>query len=103
VAGTEFDFQTERSLGDFALDTPFLLQPDSDFAARLTSMVSGIRLTIRTDQPGVVIYTPGGFAGICLETQNLPDAPRFAHFPDSRLDPGETYVNESQFCFESIS
>jgi aldose 1-epimerase len=103
VSGTPYDFRTERNLGDFNLDTPFLLESNSDFAARLTSAVSGIRLTIKTNQPAMVIYTPDAFAGICFETQNLPDAPRFSHFPNARLNPGETYVNESHFIFESLS
>lgn len=102
VSGTAFDFLQERRLGEFTMDTPFLLQSNGDFAARLTSAVSGIRLTVRTNQPGLVVYTPENFAGICFETQNLPDAPRFDHFPDARLNPGETYINESQFIFDSV-
>ncbi|MGB5403576.1 MAG: aldose epimerase family protein [Robiginitalea sp.] len=102
VASTTYDFLEERPLGDFKMDTPFLLDSNRDFAARLTSAVSGIRLTVHTNQPGLVVYTPEGFAGICFETQNLPDAPRFDHFPDARLNPGETYVNESHFVFESL-
>ena len=102
VMGTAYDFLEERPLGDFTMDTPFLLDANRDFAARLTSSVSGIRLTVHTNQPGLVVYTPEHFAGICFETQNLPDAPRFDHFPDARLNPGETYVNESHFVFESL-
>lgn len=101
VGDTKFDFQSERSLGELALDTPFLLESDAEFAARLTSVVSGIQMTVHTNQPGIIVYTPVSFAGICLETQNLPDAPRFSHFPDSRLNPGETYINESHFIFGS--
>ena len=102
VVGTAYDFTAERRLGDFTMDTPFLLDSNGDFAARLTSAVSGIQLTVHTNQPGLVVYTPEHFAGICFETQNLPDAPRFDHFPDARLSPGETYLNESQFVFESL-
>ncbi len=102
VGGTPYDFRAGQGLGDLALDTPFLLDAPREFAARLTSAVSGIQLTLLTDQPAVVIYTPTAFAGICLETQNLPDAPRYAHFPNSLLYPGETYLNESHFVFESL-
>ena len=102
VSGTEFDFQTARPIGELPLDTPFLLNSQREAAARLTSAVSGVRMTMHTNQPAVVVYTPGGFAGICLETQNLPDAPRHGHFPNSFLYPGETYVNETQYVFESL-
>jgi aldose 1-epimerase len=100
VKDTEFDFQAEKQLGDTLLDTPFVLHGQDGHAARVYSPVSGLRLSVYTNQPAVVVYTPEDFPSICLETQNYPDAPRHAHFPSSLLHPGKTYLNESRFVFE---
>lgn len=100
VRDTPFDFRQEQRLGDTRLDTPFVLEQTTGYAARVYSPVSGIRLGVYTNQPAVVVYTPEGFPSICLETQNFPDAPRHKHFPSSLLYPGETYLNESRFVFE---
>jgi aldose 1-epimerase len=101
VGGSPYDFRAGKDLGEIGLDTPFLLDAPREYAARLSSPVSGIRLTMHTDQPAVVVYIPDRFAGICLEAQNLPDAPRYSHFPNCFLYPGEVYLNESHFVFES--
>lgn len=101
VAGTAYDFLEPRPLGSFRLDTPFLISKKPGHAARLNSGHSGIGMSVKTNQPGIVVYTPPGFAGICFETQNLPDAPNHPHFPLSVLEPGELYHNTSQFIFEN--
>ena len=36
---------------------------------------------------------------LCLETENFPDAPNHASFPNTRLDPGETYKHEMLYQF----
>ena len=74
--------------------------------ARFKDPKSGRVLELETNQPGVVCYTgnhlgkPGRFkqvdqyrphSGLCLETQNYPDAPSHAHFPSCLLAPGERY------------
>ena len=100
VRDTEFDFRTEKPLGSTLLDTPFALDDTAEYAAQVYSPVSGLRLKVYTNQPGIVVYTPEDFPSICLETQNYPDAPRYEHFPSSLLLPGETYLNESRFVFE---
>lgn len=103
VNGTDYDFKRERDLGNLKLDTPFVLDNRKDPAAELYSMASGLRLKVYTNQPGIVIFTPGGMPSICFETQNFPDAPRFAHFPSALLRPGETYLNETRYVFEKLS
>jgi len=75
---------------------------------------SGRRMTLDTSEPGVQIYTSGylsekvigkkglklcKFAGFTLETQKFPGSPNHAHFPTSRLDPGEHYRHEMVFSF----
>ena len=102
VAGTDYDFRKERSLGDLKLDTPFVLVDGEHPSARIYSRVSGVRMQVYTDQPCIVVYTPGDFPAICLETQNFPDAPGYGHFPSALLRPGDTYVNESRFVFDKV-
>ena len=78
----------------------------------LTDTVSGRRLTMSTNQPGVQLYVGGylggvsgkvpvtaypAFAGLTLETQTFPDAVNHAHFPQAELRPGETYLNSVRF------
>ena len=81
-------------------------------AARLTDHVSGRTLEVFTDQPGLQLYTGvyldgsaevGGheaYAGLCLECQQLPDAPNQATFPSAALNEGETYRQTTVHRFE---
>lgn len=80
--------------------------------AILFSRESGIAMTLTTNQPGVVIFTPadlgtetfrnitpGAYPAICLEPQNFPDAPNQKHFPVSVLEPGDVYSNDISLEF----
>ncbi len=84
--------------------------------AELYDPETGRRMRLASDQPGVQIYTSnvmreglpsrdgrrlGRFAGITFETQALPDAPNFAHFPSAVLRPGETYRHRMVFSFSA--
>ena len=76
------------------------------FAARLSDPTSGRTMEVFTNQPGIQFYS-GNFldgttigkhglahghrTGLCLETQNFPDAPNHPAFPSAVLRPGETY------------
>ncbi len=92
-----------------------LTNPDTDglaLAARLVHPGSGRVLEVSSNQPAIQFYggnflaeenfsgdnTPGkgGKAypfrsGLCLETENFPDAPNQPNFPSCVLEPGETY------------
>lgn len=73
--------------------------------AELTDRASGREMVVKANQPGVQLYTgnwlsglkgKGGavyaqHAGVCLETQNFPDAINRTEFPSPILRPGETY------------
>ena len=42
-------------------------------------------------------YPPRG--GLCLETQQFPDAPNHANYPDAILRPGRTFHARTEFAF----
>ncbi len=116
VAGTPMDFNEPTAIGE-RIDSDFEAlklgegydhcwvlgeasgSDDLVTAAIVTDPVSGRRMEVLTDQPGVQFYTANfldgnPFArrtGFCLETQNFPDAPNQPGFPNSILRPGETY------------
>lgn len=80
-------------------------------AAKLHEPISGRTMTVLTTQPAVQFYNGfklsnrawydrkgiryGSCAGLCLETQHFPDSPNHAHFPTTRLDPGEVYAEKT--------
>jgi aldose 1-epimerase len=124
VAGTRFDFRTERPVrngpgeahagydDNFVLATAPSAEPR--FAARLRSARSGVALDLHTTEPGLQVYD-GGFlpvapplrggrpgvrhGGICLEPQRFPDAVHYAGFPGSVLRPGEVYRQRTEYRF----
>ncbi|MHC4742241.1 MAG: aldose epimerase family protein, partial [Planctomycetota bacterium] len=73
--------------------------------ARVVEPESGRVMEVFTTQPGVQLYTAkhlsdryktANFAyapyhGLCLETQNYPDAPNKQNFPSPILRPGQVY------------
>ena len=114
VEGAKFDWRKPRLIGDGgqALDDTFVL--DGKQAAVLHDAKSGRTLTVSTTEPGLVVYTAGGFdgslidadhrplpagAGIALETQHFPDSPRHADFPSTVLRPGDTWHSETIYDF----
>ncbi len=81
-------------------------------AARVRHPASGRTLRVSTDQPGVQLYTAntlhqagrhGGrypqYGGLCLETQQFPDAPNHANYPNAILQPGEMFRAHTEFAF----
>ena len=102
VKNSKYDFLSTKKIGEVRLDTPFVLDSSLKENTKLTSGKSGITMEVITNQPGVVVYTPAAFAAICFETQNFPDAPNQPNFPNSILEPGETYYNETEFRFSFV-
>jgi aldose 1-epimerase len=127
VAGTAFDFPKLRAIGvalpgdkgfdhNFCLSAPVEQVADEMLhpCALAQDPVSGRRMKLWTNMPGVQFYTAGylaqgvpgkagaaygPFAGFTLETQRWPDAPNHPNFPSARLDPGETYRHLMVFSF----
>jgi aldose 1-epimerase len=82
-------------------------------AGRLFEPISGRLLAVDTTYPGMILYTgdylsgtePGfhePFDGLCLECQFFPDSPNQPHFPDTRLQPDETYHQRIVFGFTVV-
>lgn len=127
VAGTPFDFRSPKPIGqDIGIDHEQLKNCggyDHNFclnqragtapAVTLAEPISGRRLEVYTDLPGIQLYT-GNFlsslpgkqgvpahkhAGLCLETQYYPDTPNQPTFPPCTFDAGEPFVSRTRFVF----
>ena len=125
VAGTPFDFRQPTCpashirqpdpqifLG-LGYDHCFVLRGDNP-AVTVHDPASGRVLEVRTNHPGIQIYTgnklSGTFAGhggviyrqsagLALEPQAFPDAPHHPEFPSTVLRPGETYHRDIRYRF----
>ena len=129
VGGTPFDFRQPVAIGarvndstnqqikfghgydhNFMLDHPSITSP----AAIATGDLSGIIMTVYTDQPGIQFYggnfmqgtnplkagkTDGYRTAFCLETQHYPNSPNEPSFPTTVLKPGEKYQSRTYFRF----
>ncbi|MBN1769431.1 MAG: galactose mutarotase [Prolixibacteraceae bacterium] len=129
VVNTPMDFTTPKEIGrdiekDF-VDLKFGNGYDHNFivnddklglveAAVAFSPVSGIEMTVFTDQPGLQLYsgnymngTETGKTGnaytkrsaFCLEAQHYPDSPNQSQFPSVVLNQGETYRQTTKHAF----
>ncbi len=129
VSGTPFDFTTATAIGaridadDVQLrygagyDHCFVVDgwaPDGSLreVATLEDPRSGRRMVIRTTEPGLQFYSgnhingTGGHGqrtGLCLEAQHFPDAPHRPEFPSTRLAPGETYRQTTEYVFGPVT
>ncbi len=116
VAGTRYDFRALRRIdaaGDADYDNCFLVRGEGfRRVARLEDPVSGRRMELWADPPGVQLYTGfkldittstgrriGPRAGLCLETENFPNAPNIPRFPNAILRSGETYRHRMEHRF----
>lgn len=92
----------------------FVLNAARDYAVRLTSGVSGIRMTMQTDQPAVVFYS-GGFLGeqtvlqnggatpgcaLAFEAQGIPDPFHLPGQQAEHLHPGQQFKREISWRFD---
>ncbi|TCS41052.1 aldose epimerase family protein [Reinekea marinisedimentorum] len=129
VKNSGLDFTTAQRIGDnrallneAGYDHNYVLhQRDKEgeyaLAAELYDPVSGREMTVLTTQPGVQFYSgfklsnknwvgKGGYkyescSGLCLETQHFPDSPNKAHFPSTRLNPGEVFEQKTIHRFRT--
>lgn len=127
VANTPFDFRKETviqkqiekqneqlTLGN-GFDHPFIFSEDNN-QVQLYDPTSGRQLTVSTTLPQAQIYTAnyldgriGKYGhrydardGICIETQNMPDAIHLEKQPTTILKKGEVYEETTSYTFEVI-
>lgn len=123
VSGTPMDFRAAKPVGkDIAsvmggYDHNWVLNrkgSDLEKAATAYDPASGRFMEVFTTQPGLQFYT-GNFldstlhgkngriyvqhAAFCMETQHFPDGPNQPGFPNTILQPGETYHQVTQYKF----
>ena len=129
MAGTPFDFRTEKAIGKdidaddeqikngAGYDHCFVLNKQEEgelsFAARLRDPKSGRTLDVYTTEPGMQVYSDNwatGYKGqhgatfprrssICFECQHFPDSPNRPYFPSVILRPGQQYKQKTVYRF----
>lgn len=125
VSGTPFDFRQPCAIGKRINDPDEQLincrgydhnycldHKPGEADATVTEPISGRKLQVYTDLPGVQLYTgnfldgsrqgKGGLplirnAGFCLETQYYPDTPNHPEFPQCSFKAGEEFKSTTVF------
>ncbi|HRO69085.1 MAG TPA: galactose-1-epimerase, partial [Chitinophagaceae bacterium] len=118
------DFNKEKPIGrDIAqvkggYDHNWVLNKKENQLEKVASLYdpgTGRLMEVFTTEPGMQFYS-GNFldgtlsgtkngqryikhAGLCLETQHYPDSPNQKGFPDTILEPGETYKQTTIYKF----
>jgi aldose 1-epimerase len=119
VAGSKFDFTSDRPIGQ-AYDVNFVLDGEAGtlrHAATLRAPDGELAMEVWTTEPGLQLYTGdnlatvagkrgatyGRFGGLCLETQHFPDSIHHEgerSWPTIVLRPGETYRHVTVYRFD---
>ena len=130
VAGTPFDFQVAKTIGERieqkddqlifgrGYDHNWVLNRTGsglETAAKVTDPKSGRVMEVLTTEPGLQFYT-GNFldgtlkgkgrvytrrSAFCMETQHFPDSPNKPAFPSTVLKPGDTYRTTTVYRFST--
>jgi len=99
VTNSKYDYNNGRVIGKNSLNDYFVIYPLKGEVGNLYHADSGIEMKIFTDQPGLVIFTPLHFDGICFETQKFSNTPNISGFPSTLVRPGKKYIQRTQFEF----
>jgi aldose 1-epimerase len=118
---TPFDFSLEKEIGKEinndnkqlrngnGYDHCYVLNTNNHISAELSDQISGRKLMITTDQPGIQLYSGnhlrGKFIkneGVCLEAQHFPDSPNNKTFPSTILKANEEYYTKTIYSFGII-
>ncbi|WP_263166114.1 aldose epimerase family protein [Streptomyces sp. SCSIO ZS0520] len=106
IRGTRLDYQSARGIGAEELDNFFVLDDPWLWAAQLHDPGSGRLLEIRTEGPGMGVYSGDKMltprAGLALEPGCFPDAPNRSDYPSARLDPGGTRTESTIYRFSVV-
>ncbi len=124
VKDTPFDFTSPKRIGErigsdhpqmltgHGYDHNFVIDGEGmRFFARIFDEESGRVLEVYSDQPAAQIYSSNFLGdlngkkqyharfGVCVETQNYPDAINHENFPSCVLKAGEKYNTATKFSF----
>ena len=121
VTNTPFDFCKPRKIGEKinydnqqlkiskGYDHCYVIEKEKEIAAEISDKISGRKLTISTNQPGVQLYTGNHLSekfnknqGLCLETQCFPNSPNNDNFPSSMLKANSQYYSTTCYIFSNI-
>jgi aldose 1-epimerase len=103
------DFNCSKSLKNICshggLDHYFILNNQNE-KVDLFSVESGIRMKLKTNYPGLQIYSGQGLAipfnGICLEAHDFPDSLHHPHFSQSVVEPLQNFERRIVLEFSQI-
>lgn len=128
VADTPFDFRRGRLLEDgikanteqnkiagHGYDHYFIFAQNQQENVKVKEATSGRVLTVKTNQPGMVMYTANGLdeglelregssqqhLGVCFETQSSPASLHYEGFPTVVLEADEVYRKQTVFEFST--
>lgn len=108
------DFDGKFEIDDDGSDS---LQGQARIHAKFQSDLSGIEMTIVSNEIGLQFYDGHGFkanveekdgvkldkyAAIALEPQHYPDSPNHENFPNTILEPGKTFKTKSEYKFKTL-
>ncbi len=127
VEGTPFDFRTFRRIGDGMYSDHGQIQLFGGFDHNICLRGRGYRkvltvyaedtgccMEIRTDRPGAQFYSSNHpvpdvpfkdgaryklHQGFAFETQHIPNAPNFSHFPCSVIRKGQVFRSKTGYYF----
>jgi aldose 1-epimerase len=129
VSNTPMDFRMAHNIGErieddyieliqgIGYDHNWVLNKESNVLSQVATVsdsASRIELKVYSTEPGVQFYS-GNYlniqngkygktypkrSGFCLETQHFPDSPNHDNFPNTILNPNETYTQTTIYQFE---
>jgi aldose 1-epimerase len=130
VIGTPFDFTEPHTIGERinddydqlrwgrGYDINYVLDNKDEVDAAVYDPISGRKLEVITDQPGLVFYT-GNFlnknrigydgksyifrSGLCLESDHYPDSPNHPEFPTTTLNAGDIFKSTTIYRFSVVN
>ncbi len=110
----QYDFVQLKNADGYDHNWVLNTNSSSDVAATLFSPLTGIKLEVRTDEPGLQVYSGNFLDGkiigkkgiayqkrtaICLETQKYPNSPNNPTWVSPYLKVGETYKSRCVYKF----
>jgi aldose 1-epimerase len=115
VNGTPLDFTKPTRVGERidqlkpklnGYDHNFVIKNGGNsvvLAARVTEPSSGRVMEVKTDQPGIQLYTANhlGHRALCLETQHFPDSVNQPKFASPIVRPGQPFKTTTVFAFSA--